>query len=307
MNKEVIMKNVIITGGSGFVGSNAVKYFLEQGMNVLSIDQIDSVSYKTDRYTYLQCDVFNSEELRSKLPVGKYDTFIHFAWAGSAGPARIDYNLQMKNALVTVECLKIAKEIGCSRFLCAGSIMEYEVEAAIHAQGSHPGMAYIYGMGKHIAHCLCKSVAANIEIDLIWPMITNAYGVGELSPRFVNTTIRKIINNEPLQFTAATQNYDFVYVTDVARAFYLIAKNGKPFCEYMIGSGNARPLKEFIVEMQQALAPDAIPLFGDVPYTGTNMPLSIFSTKKTEKDTGFKAEVSFADGTRKTMEWLKTI
>lgn len=168
-------------------------------------------------------------------------------------------------------------------------------------------MGYIYGMGKHIAHCLCKSVAADIGIELVWPMITNAYGVGELSPRFVNTTIRKIIDGEPLQFTAATQNYDFVYVTDVAEAFYLIAKNGRAFCEYMIGSSTARPLKEFILEMQAALAPDAVPLFGDVPFTGTNMPLGTFDTSRTEADCGFKAKVSFAEGTRMTMEWLKTV
>lgn len=80
-------------------------------------------------------------------------------------------------------------------------------------------------------------------------MITNAYGVGEFSPRFVNTTLRKIIDGEPLRFTAATQNYDFVYVSDVAKAFYLVAKNGKPFREYMIGSGDAKPLKQFILEM----------------------------------------------------------
>ena len=138
-------------------------------------------------------------------------------------------------------------------------------------------------------------------------MITNAYGEGELSPRFVNTTIRKIINGEPLQFTAATQNYDFVHISDVARAFYLIAKNGKPFCEYIIGSGNAKPLKEFIIEMTSALDKNAVPIFGDVPFTGTNMPLSAFDTTDTEKDTGFKAEISFAEGAKRTMDWLKTV
>ena len=185
--------------------------------------------------------------------------------------------------------------------------MEYEVEAAIHSQGSHPGMGYIYGMGKHIAHCMCKSVAANIGIDLLWPMITNAYGVGELSPRFVNTTLRKIINKEPLQFTAGTQNYDFVYVSDVAKAFFLVAKNGKPFCEYMIGSGDAKPLREFIIEMVGSCGPDCTPLFGDVPFTGTNMPLSTFSIADIKADCGFEPEVSFAQGTKMTMEWLKTL
>ncbi|MDO4317098.1 MAG: NAD(P)-dependent oxidoreductase [Lachnospiraceae bacterium] len=303
------MQKVIISGADGFVGSNTVKKFLEEGVTVLALD-MGAAPHRLEahpRLTYMQCDISDPSAMLENIPQGVYDTFLHFAWAGSAGSARTDYSLQMQNALNTVECLKTAQKLGCARFVCAGSIMEYEVEAAVHAQGTRPGMGYIYGMGKHIAHCLCKSVAADIGIDLLWPMITNAYGVGELSPRFVNTTIRKILNGEPLQFTAATQNYDFVYVTDVANAFYLIAKNGKPFCEYMIGSSNARPLKEFILEMQQALAPDAVPLFGDVPFTGTNMPLSTFDTTDTKNDTGFQAEVSFAEGTRRTMEWLKTV
>ena len=303
------MKNVIITGADGFVGSYTVEYFLNMGVNVLALDMGEKPQRLTERegLTYLHCDVTDVEGMKQMIPAGVYDTFIHFAWAGSAGPARMDYELQMNNALTTVACMKAARALGCSRFLCAGSIMEYEVEAAIHTQGSKPGMGYIYGMGKHIAHCMCKSVAADIGIDLLWPMITNAYGVGELSPRFVNTTLRKMIAGEPLQFTAATQNYDFVYVTDVAKAFYLIAKNGKPFCEYMIGSGNARPLKEFILEMQGACAPDAVPVFGDVPFTGTNMPLETFSTAALEEDCGYRPEVGFAEGTKRTMEWLRTL
>ena len=303
------MKNVIITGADGFVGSYTVEFFLQNGVNVLALDIGEKAKrlQAHDRLQYKKCDITDIDALLKIIPKNVYDTFIHFAWAGSAGPDRVDYNLQMKNALNTVECMKAAKKLGCTRFVCAGSIMEYEVEAAIHSQGSKPGMGYIYGMGKHIAHCMCKSVAVDIGIELVWPMITNAYGVGELSPRFVNTTLRKIINGEPLLFTAATQNYDFVYVTDVAKAFYLIAKNGKPFCEYMIGSTNARPLKEFILEMQQACAPQATPLFGDVPFTGTNMPLNTFDTTDTQTDCGFKAEISFAEGTRMTMEWLKTL
>lgn len=303
------MEQVIISGADGFVGSNTVEYFLSQGVEVLALDiGIEPRRLMAcDGLTYMQCDIADTVGMLKKIQPGYYDTFIHFAWAGSAGLARVDYNLQMQNALNTVECMKVAKELGCIRFVGAGSIMEYEVEAAIHAQGSKPSMAYIYGMGKHIAHCMCKSVAVNIGIELVWPMITNAYGIGELSPRFVNTTLRKMIKREPLQFTAGTQNYDFVYVTDVAKAFYLIAKNGKPYCEYMIGSGNARPLREFIIEMQQACAPEATLIFGDVPFTGINMPLSTFETSTTERDTGFKPEISFAEGAKKTMEWLRTV
>lgn len=303
------MEKVIITGADGFVGSYTVAHFLKEGKSVLALD-MGAEPRRLESHpllTYMQCDISDCGAMLKNIPHNEYDTFIHFAWAGSAGEARVDYNLQMQNALNTVECLKIAKKLGCSRFVCAGSIMEYEVEAAVHSQGSRPGMAYIYGMGKHIAHCMCKSVAANLGVDLLWPMITNAYGVGEFSPRFVNTTLRKIINRESLQFTAATQNYDFVYVSDVAKAFYLVAEKGKPFCEYMIGSGNARPLKEFILEMVASCGAKSNPLFGDVPFTGTNMPLSTFNIDAIKKDCGFEIEISFGEGTKMTMDWLKTI
>lgn len=303
------MQNVVITGADGFVGSNTVNYFLQQGMNVLALDIGDAPRRLEEHpnLEYKSCDIADTDSLKMIIGKDKYDTMIHFAWASVSGEGRTDYDLQVRNALNAVECLKAVKECGISRFLCVGSIMEYEIEAAIHNQGTKPGMPYVYGIGKYLAHSLCKCVAADIGIDLIWPMITNAYGVGEKSPRFINTTLRKIIKNEPLQFTAATQNYDFVYVTDVARAFYLIALKGKPFCEYMIGSSKAKPLREFILEMQEELAPDAQPLFGDIPFTGTNIPLGMFDCSNTEKDTGFKAEVSFAEGTRKTMEWLREV
>ena len=303
------MKSVIVTGADGFVGSATVERLLHSGVQVLALD-LGETSRRLathERLVYRACDISDPEALRAVIGNHSYDTFFHFAWAGSAGPERMEVVLQTQNALTAVSCLKVAHAAGCRRFLCAGSIMEYEVEAALHAQGSRPGMAYIYGMGKHLAHGLCKTTAAQLGVDLLWPMITNAYGVGEYSPRFINTTLRKMITGEPLQFTAATQNYDFVYVTDVAKAFCLIAEKGKPFCEYMIGSGHARPLKEFILEMQQACAPEAVPIFGDIPFTGTNMPLSVFDITDLQRDCGYEPEVSFREGTRRTMAWLKTL
>ena len=75
----------------------------------------------------------------------------------------------------------------------------------------------------------------------------------------------------------------------------------------MIGSGNARPLKEFIIEMVDTNAREQSPIFGDIPFTGTNIPLGTFDSTAAETDCGFKAEISFAEGTKKTLEWLKTI
>lgn len=302
------MKTAVITGANGFVGSAVVKELLRYDYQIYALDMQECSSNipADSRVQFIACDLSNLSTLTEVIPPLEEALFFHFAWAGSAGPARADTALQLQNAQWTVDALRIAKQIGCKRFLCAGSIMEHETMAAAYTQGNRPGLGYIYGGGKLIAHVMCMSVAADIGIELVWPEITNAYGVGERSPRMVNTTIQKCLRGEAPQFTAGTQNYDFVYIDDVARAFRLIGEYGKPFHEYLIGSSSARPLKEFLLEMQSAIAPDLPFHFGDIPFTGTNLPLSRFDCSATERDTGFKAEISFAEGCRRTMEWWKT-
>lgn len=303
------MKKAIVTGANGFIGSNLVKELIENNIEVISVvkskDSDIASLPKCDNNKVVFCELSEIQKLISIIEDGDVDIFYHFAWEGSAGNERIDDMLQTRNALSTVEAVRVAKKLGCKRFVGAGSIMEKETMLAVYADDSKPGLGYIYGTGKLTAHCISKSIAANIGIEHVWPMITNAYGPGELSPRFINTTIRKIINNEPLQFTAATQNYDFIYITDVAKAFYYIGLQGKPFRSYTIGSAKAKPLKEFIIELQEVLAPEVSLNFGDIPFTGINMPLENFSTENLAKDTDFKPKVSFKNGVRYTMNWLK--
>lgn len=303
------MKKAIVSGANGFVGSAVVRELINNDYNVMALVNNGNADRLPidERIKVVSFDIRNPLDYKREIEGFGADTFYHFAWSGSAGQARADIRLQLNNALWTIECVKFAKEIGCKRFINAGSIMEIETYRAAFSSGNRPGLGYIYGSGKLVAHTMCKSVAANIGIELLWGMITNAYGPGEMSPRMVNTTIRKCINNEAPQFTAGTQNYDFVYIDDVARAFRLIGENGKSFCEYTIGSGNAKPLKEFLLEMKSAIAPDLEFIFGDIPFTGINLSLDEFSTETLFNDTGFCAEIPFREGCIRTMHWLKGI
>ena len=305
------MNRILVTGAAGFVGSAVVKELLNHDLFVVALDIVDNPSNRLDlsnnRLMYIKTDISNIDGFKDICFANKIDTVYHFAWLGSAGPLREDYGCQVNNAITCVKLMEASKEAGVNRFVVAGSIMEFESFEAIYAQESKPQPAYIYGIGKQLAHEICKPVANRIEIELVWAYITNTFGVGELSPRLINTTIRKCINNEPLQFTSGKQNYDFIYIDDVARAFYLIGEKGKANKGYVIGSGNAGPLRKFLKELVYTCDKDANPLFGDVPFTGVNLELDVFDTSELRNDCGFRPQVSFSEGVRLTFEWLKKV
>lgn len=304
------MATAIVTGASGFIGNAVVEELLDHGYQVYAIVRPTSkFRFPThDKLVTLTCKLDEIQKLPEIMPTNQtYDIFYHFAWLGVEAQSRADTALQLQNAQWTVDTLRIAKYLGCKRFVGAGSIMEHESMVAAYTQGNKPGTGYIYGSAKAAAHAMCMSIAADIGIDLIWPEITNAYGIGDYSSRLVNATIQKCIHGESPKFTAGSQNYDFVYIDDVARAFRLIGENGKPFHEYLIGSSTARPLREFLTEMQTAIAPDLKFLFGSIPFTGVGLPLTKFDCTQTEVDTGFRANISFAEGCKRTYKWKKQL
>lgn len=301
--------NVIVSGGDGFVGSNVVNKLVKNGHNVLVFDILDKpnrIDISNPKIKYISSSISCLNKHIDELKSFKPNVAYHFAWKGSAGPLREDYLCQINNALETVKFLKLVAKLGCKKFIVAGSITEFETIDIMYKDGTTTPKSCYYGVGKQLAHELCKPLANSLNIDFIWAYITNTYGVGEKSPRLINNVIRKIILKEDFDFTSAIQNYDFVYIDDVANAFYLLCEYGIKNNTYLIGSGNAKPLKEFILEIYKTLGASSHPNFGNAPFIGVNLPLECFSIKNLIRDTGYKPKYSFSKGIELTFNWIKS-
>lgn len=300
------MKKAIVTGANGFIGKTLVKVLLERNYEIVALDiRFDDVLLNNNLVTCV--NVLNKAvaELKDEIPKNEYDCFFHLAWAGTSGPARADYEMQLNNVKIACDYIKLCKVVGCKRVVYASSINEMETYEYLQSDNIEPSGGYIYGTGKLAAHLMGETVAKMNDVEFIPVIITNIYGIGEKSARMVYTSINKLIHKEHCSFTAGYQTYDFIFITDAINSIIEVSEKGKAFNRYYIGSGEPKPLREFLIEMKNIVDPEAEIGLGDMPFKGIDISYSQFDLKKVEKDTGYRNKVSFAEGIKMTADYIR--
>ena len=301
------MKKAIVTGANGFIGKTLVNALLEKEYEVVAFDvKFDEILLNNDAIICINVMNKDVAELKEMIPSDEYDCFYHLAWVGTSGPARADYSVQLNNVKLTCDYIMLCKEIGCKRVVYASSINEMETYEYLQSDDIEPTGGYIYGTGKLAAHLMGETVAKLNGIEFVPVIITNIYGVGEKSARMIYTSINKLIHKEHCSFTAGYQTYDFIYITDAINSIIAVAEKGKAFNRYYIGSGEPKPLREFLIEMKNIVDPEAEIGLGDLPFKGVDISYTQFDLKKVERDTGYKNEISFSTGIRMTTKYIRS-
>ena len=302
------MKKVIVTGANGFIGTALCKKLSDEGINVIAIvrDKEENITKIKDipRLKITYCDLSDFRNLSKYVEDRDIDALYHLAWVGSAGALRGDSDVQIRNIRYTCDTIKACLEINCKRFIFASSIMEYEIQATMETDAM-PSINTLYSSAKVAADYMARTLSGSYGIDYIRAVISNIYGPGETSPRLVNTSLRKMLNNEHCAFSAGNQLYDFVYITDAAQMFIEIGKHGIANRTYYIGSQKPRPLKEFLCEMRDQVDPKTEIGLGEIPFNGVSLSYKEFDINAVKKDTGYIPEVTFAQGIKNTLEWIK--
>ena len=301
------MRKAIVTGATGFVGSYLVKQLHESGYQVCAFvrcEQSVPILPFAQEVTVVPCRLSEYKSATTSQLLSKFqgaEVFFHLAWEGSAGEKRSDYALQLENVKHTCDAVRLASELGCGRFVGAGSIMEDEMQHSLPRDEAIPVSTYHYSSAKYAAFLMAKTVAARNHISFLWGKISNAYGALDPTARFVNTMMRKMLDNQPCRLSPCTQLYDFIYVSELARAFHLIGEKGIPGKAYYIGSGRTRPLKEFVEIIRVSTATKSDIQYGALPG-GISLDESCFDSRKLMMDTGFQCEIDFASGIRRALE-----
>ena len=296
------MKNVIVTGANGFIGSSLIKKLVEKKVNIVALD----ISFAKSRlpeseYVHkIEVDMNSINKLNNYIPKDKYDVFYHLAWTGVNGQDKANPIVQLQNIEMTINCATAAKELGCGKFLCAGTIAERATESINHLSKTSGGM--MYGVAKHSTHLFLETYCKNIGLDFVWMQFSNIYGPNNKTGNLVSYTVGEIIKGNEAHFGPANQPYDFIYVDDLIEAVLRLGEYETRGNCYFIGSGEPRILKEYLFEIGEVFGRQELVKVGLRPDDGIVYTMDMFDTKLLREDIGDYVTRNFSEGIRYTIE-----
>lgn len=302
------MERVVITGPTGSIGIALINKLVNEGVKVIAVCRLGSKRIEripnNELVSVVECGLEEISKL-SNMINDKCDIFYHFAWDGTFGNSRNDMELQNNNVKYALDAVRVAKELGCSKFIGAGSQAEYgRVEGTLtNTTPAFPENGY--GIAKLCAGQMTRILCEQLGIEHVWTRILSIYGPYDGENTMIMSVISKLLKREKPSLTAGEQMWDYLYSKDVANAFYLIAQKGKSGSIYCLGGGKARPLREYVEILRDEIDKD-LPLgIGDIPYGDKQVMHLCADIDNLVEDTGFKTQYSFEDGIKETIEWCK--
>ncbi len=304
---ELQLKKAVLTGGSGPIGLALIRKLLKENIEILLLQRENSVRriYLPDdeRLHIKYCEL---DQLKNFMYEEQdFDVFFHLGWTNKGRAMRENLEEQNKNISYSCDAVELAHRLGCHSFIGAGSQAEYG--RCMEALSAHtvctPESAY--GVAKLCAGHETRILCQRYGIRHIWTRILSGYGIYDNMDSVLISPILNSMKGKKLEFSKGEQIWDFIYLDDLANALYLIAKKGKPNAIYPIGSGEARPLKEYIEILCSKLGKLDEMELGKIPYSKTQVMHLEADIELLQEDTGWKPEVKFEDGIDEVIDFYK--
>ena len=306
-------KRIVITGPTGAIGMALIRRCMEEKIHVVAVCHIKSsriAQIPQDPYVHIvESDLADLRRLDRKdlglAEMDRVDTFYHLAWEGTTGASRDDMPLQIRNIQYTIEAVELAHRLGCDTFIGAGSQAEYGRVEGILTAHTPVFPEHGYGMAKLCAGQMSRQRCSALGMRHIWVRILSVYGPYDGQASMVMSTIRKLAGGERACFTPGEQMWDYLYSADAAEAMLLVAERGIHGKVYVLGSGQVKPLKDYILQIRQAVEAQngsAGELgLGDLPYSEKQVMYLGADLAELRQDTGFEPGVTFEEGIRCTV------
>lgn len=297
----------VVTGGAGFIGSHMVDRLLEEGYRVHVIDNlVGGREANLAHHGHVADLVLDQRDIRNLDPndslVRGAQLVFHFAGIGDIVPSieqPVEY--MSTNIQGTVRVLEAARNAGVSKFVYAASSSCYGLASVPTSEGHAIAPQYPYALSKYLGEVTAFHWHQIYRLPVNSIRIFNAYGTRSRTSGAYGAVfgvfLRQKIAGTPFTVVGdGTQKRDFLYVTDVAKAFWLAGITGLTGQIWNLGAGNPQSVNR-LVEL----------LGGEVVYVPKRPgepDCTWADIHKIQKDLGWSPAVSFEEGVQRILDQI---
>ncbi len=290
-------RKVLVTGGSGFLGSHLCRDLCRLGAEVHATSRVNRPGQQ-DGPIWWKSDLRCLDEVRTILSKGRFEVVYHLA--GSVG-AKPDLELIQPTfqslLLTTVNILIAGTEFRCRRIILVGSLTEPT------GQEREPTPTSPYAAAKWAASGYGRMFHAlyGTPSVILTPFMT--FGPGQHPQKLIPSVILSLLKGEVPRLTSGRWEADWVYVDDVVRGFLACAQApGVEGMAFDIGSGLRSSVRRVVELVVQQMGSHVRPAFGEFPDRPME-PVRVADTAYTLKQLGWECTTTLEKGLRQTIDW----
>ncbi len=300
-----VSKLALVTGGAGFIGSHTVDLLLDLGYRVRILDdlsngKLENLSHNknNEHLVFEQGNILDLTE-SSRIMEG-VDYVFHFAGLGDIVPSIVHPEQYFTvNALGTLKVLQCAKSFHVKKFVYAASSSCYGLAEVPTTESNPIDTRYPYALSKFQGEQMALHWKKVYGLPVATIRIFNAYGPrsktsGAYGAVFGVFLAQKLAGKPFTIVGDGSQSRDFLYATDVARAFVAAAEKETSYEYYNLGSGTPKTIK-YLVEL---LGGDSV----NIPDRPGEPKCTWADIGRISTDLGWTPEVSFELGVRNVLD-----
>lgn len=298
---------VILTGATGAIGLSLIHELRARSCEVLVLASPGSqrnnllASMVSPGMCWQECGMADYESFTSSV---RFDAMVHMAWSGGMDRWNIDLNLQ--SARQCAIAVRLAARLGCHTFIGTGSQAECGQQNAPLSAATLCTPDTPFGAAKNLAQHLARIEAAHApSMRFIWARILSVYGPCDRESSMVTASLRKLLRGETPSFSSGEQIWDFLYADDAACALADMLEHGHDGQVYVLGSGNARPLRDYLAALVSPFGIDLARCLGKLDVGASTPRLLAADIEPLREHLGWAPRVDFENGVANTIAYCK--
>ncbi len=311
------MKNILITGGAGFIGFHVAKKLLDRGEKITIIDDFN------DRYDprlkearaeillqeanppkIIRGDIVNTSLVEKTFSDENLNQVLHLAaWAAVPMSIERPHIYTSANVDGTVNILEAARKNNIENIVFASSSSVYGgiKKMPFHETDDVSRPISPYAATKAAGEIMCATWHHLYKTPITCLRFFTVYGPWGRPEMAIFKFARAVILNEQLEMRGHNTKRDFTYIDDIVSGIIASLDKPKGFCIYNLGNHDAVPLPRLIKAIEKTFNKKA--LIKEVPLPTCDLPATLADITKAQQDLDYNPQISIEKGVKKFSDW----